>query len=117
VTLRSDAGLSAIEALRARCPDLCVGAGTVWAAAQARNAHRAGAQFAVSPGIADPVFDVCDELAMPYLPGAQTVSEIAHLTSRGAAAIKFFPAASAAAGSLRHPRSRAAIGLRSASRQ
>jgi 2-dehydro-3-deoxyphosphogluconate aldolase/(4S)-4-hydroxy-2-oxoglutarate aldolase len=92
VTLRSAAGLASIEALRKRCDDLCVGAGTVWTAPQAKQAAEAGAEFIVSPGIADPVFDVCDEQGIAYLPGAQTVSEMAHHVSRGIQAIKFFPA-------------------------
>jgi 2-dehydro-3-deoxyphosphogluconate aldolase / (4S)-4-hydroxy-2-oxoglutarate aldolase len=92
ITLRSAAGLPAIESLRLGCPDLCVGAGTVWTRDQAAAAANAGAQFIVSPGAADGVFDVCAEIAMPYLPGAQTVSEMVAYASRGARAVKFFPA-------------------------
>jgi 2-dehydro-3-deoxyphosphogluconate aldolase / (4S)-4-hydroxy-2-oxoglutarate aldolase len=92
VTLRSAAGLAAIEALRTHCTGLCVGAGTVWTEAQAYAAAAAGAEFMVSPGIADPVFDVCDAERIAYLPGAQTVSEVAHHVSRGTKVVKFFPA-------------------------
>jgi 2-dehydro-3-deoxyphosphogluconate aldolase/(4S)-4-hydroxy-2-oxoglutarate aldolase len=92
VTLRSEAALGAIDAIRKSCPDMCVGAGTVWTAEQAMRAASSGAEFLVSPGIADAVQDVAASLRLPYLPGAQTASEMAHLVRRGARAAKFFPA-------------------------
>lgn len=95
VTLRSQAALGAIAAIRSAVPQMCVGAGTLWTADHARAAAAAGAQFFVSPGIADAVYDEAVRLDVPYLPGAQTVSEVAHLVRRGASAVKFFPASAA----------------------
>ncbi len=92
VTLRSPAALAAIDAIRRECPEMCVGAGTVWTAQQATQAASAGAAFLVSPGIADAVEGVAAGLALPYLPGGQTPSEIAYLVRRGARVVKFFPA-------------------------
>jgi 2-dehydro-3-deoxyphosphogluconate aldolase/(4S)-4-hydroxy-2-oxoglutarate aldolase len=92
VTLRSDAALAAIEAIRRGVPDMNVGAGTLWTAQQTMQAASAGAEFIVSPGIADAVQEVAATLRIPYLSGAQTASEIAHLVRRGAKAVKFFPA-------------------------
>ena len=92
VTLRSDAALRAIEAIRRAVPDMNVGAGTLWTAQQTMQAASAGAEFIVSPGIADAVQEVAATLRIPYLSGAQTASEIAHLVRRGAKAVKFFPA-------------------------
>jgi 2-dehydro-3-deoxyphosphogluconate aldolase/(4S)-4-hydroxy-2-oxoglutarate aldolase len=92
VTLRSAAGIAAIEALRADCRELCVGAGTVWTQAQTSDAIAAGAQFIVSPGFADAVLSECTDQNVPYLPGVQTVTETARLVQRGARAVKFFPA-------------------------
>ncbi|MES1926720.1 bifunctional 4-hydroxy-2-oxoglutarate aldolase/2-dehydro-3-deoxy-phosphogluconate aldolase [Salinisphaera sp. T31B1] len=92
VTLRTAAGLDAIRAIGEHVPDICVGAGTVWTAAEAQNASDAGAAFIVSPGISDAVGDRCAELDLAYLPGAQTVSEIAHHRRRGLDAVKLFPA-------------------------
>ena len=92
VTLRSSAGLAAIEQLCYACPDLCVGAGTVWTQTQASAAIDAGAQFVVSPGFVDAVLDECLDDSIPYLPGVQTVTETAQLVARGAQAVKFFPA-------------------------
>jgi len=92
VTLRTAAGLDAIRAIRREVPDICVGAGTVWTADDARKAADAGAAFMVSPGISDPVGDCCTALDLAYLPGAQTISEIAHHQRRGLDAVKLFPA-------------------------
>ena len=92
VTLRTAAGLDAISEIRRQVPDICVGAGTVWTAENAQKASDAGAAFIVSPGISDAVGDRCAELDMAYLPGAQTISEIAHHQRRGLDAVKLFPA-------------------------
>ncbi len=92
VTLRSDAALAAIEAIRRECPDMAVGAGTIWTAQHALQAASAGAEFLVSPGVTDAVGDIAASQRLAYLPGAQTATEIAHLVGRGAKAVKFFPA-------------------------
>jgi 2-dehydro-3-deoxyphosphogluconate aldolase/(4S)-4-hydroxy-2-oxoglutarate aldolase len=95
VTLRSEVALAAIEAIRRSVPDMNVGAGTLWTAQQTMQAASAGAEFIVSPGIADAVQEIAATLRLPYLSGAQTASEVAHLVRRGAKAVKFFPAAPA----------------------
>jgi len=92
VALRSAAALGAIEAIRKDCPTICVGAGSLWTAEQTLQAASAGAEFVASPGVADAVQDVTRSLKLPYLPGAQTASEVAHLVRRGFKAAKFFPA-------------------------
>lgn len=95
ITLRSDAAVGAIAAIRRECTAMTVGAGTVWTPEQAAQAAGAGAQFLVSPGIADAVQDAAAAARLPYLPGAQTASEVAHLARREVRAVKFFPAAPA----------------------
>src|SRR5690606_41154083 len=51
VTLRTEAGLQAIEQMRRRVPEAIVGVGTLASAAQIAAARDAGAQFGVSPGL------------------------------------------------------------------
>jgi 2-dehydro-3-deoxyphosphogluconate aldolase / (4S)-4-hydroxy-2-oxoglutarate aldolase len=92
VSLTSSAALGAIEAIRKDCPDMCVGAGATWTPERALQAASAGAEFIASSGIADAVQDVARSLRLPYLPGAQTPSEVAHLARRGLRAAKLFPA-------------------------
>lgn len=94
ITLRTPAGFAAMAAIRDQVPDMCVGAGTVWRATEARKAVASGAAFVVSPGISDEVGDTCRATGTAYLPGAQTVSEVAHLVRRGERAVKIFPASS-----------------------
>lgn len=93
VTMRTPAALDAIAAIADQVDDICVGAGTVWTAEQADQAISAGSEFLVSPGITDAVGEICEVRDTAYLPGAQTISEIAHLQRRGAEAVKLFPAA------------------------
>lgn len=92
ITRRTPAGLDALRAIAESVPQMCLGLGTVWTEAQAREAIDAGAQFIVSPGITDEVGAVCREADLAYLPGAQTASEIAHLLRQGWTEIKLFPA-------------------------
>ena len=93
ITLRADAGLSAIEQVAGAIPDLIVGAGSVLNAAQLAQAKDAGARFAVSPGHTDELLDTAADF--PYLPGAVTATEILRLLERGYRLQKFFPAESA----------------------
>ncbi len=92
ITLRTPQGLAAIGEIKRRVSGICIGAGTVWTAQEALQAMNAGAEFVVSPGRSDEVFKVCRMRGVPYLPGVQTVSEAAHWSQQGLAAVKFFPA-------------------------
>ncbi len=92
VTLRTPSALEAIRDIGEAMPEMCLGAGTVWSASQAKAAVDAGARFLVSPGISDETFDASRDLDVAILPGAQTPSEVAHWVRRGLTAVKFFPA-------------------------
>jgi len=92
VTLRTPTALQAIS-LMARVPGVTIGAGTVLNPNNAREAHQAGATFAVSPGATHPLIDCCEDLGLPLLPGVASASEIMQLIDRGFDLMKFFPAA------------------------
>ena len=92
VTLRTPAGLEALKALRAECPDLVLGAGTVLSAAQAEAAVNAGARFLVSPGHTEALIGVAEALELPWMLGATTLTEIMTLREHGFLVQKFFPA-------------------------
>ncbi|RJS93102.1 bifunctional 4-hydroxy-2-oxoglutarate aldolase/2-dehydro-3-deoxy-phosphogluconate aldolase [Salinisphaera sp. Q1T1-3] len=92
ITRRTSVAVEAMQAIARDVPELVLGMGTVWSADQCREAIDAGAKYIVSPGVADEVGDVCREADIPYLPGAQTVSEVAHLVRQGWQHIKLFPA-------------------------
>ncbi len=92
VTLRTPAGLPAIERIAAEVPEMVAGAGTITEPGQAKRAADAGARYLVTPGTTDRLLDDIDASGVPYLAGAGTVSEAMRLAERGATAMKFFPA-------------------------
>ncbi len=94
VTLRTDAALDAIR-IMSKVPGAIVGAGTLLEPADVRAVKEAGACFGVSPGVTDALLDAAEELDLPLLPGASTVSEVMRLFVRGYDMLKFFPAEAA----------------------
>jgi 2-dehydro-3-deoxyphosphogluconate aldolase/(4S)-4-hydroxy-2-oxoglutarate aldolase len=94
VTLRTPAALAAIAAITAEVPEMVVGAGTVLNAADLERAHRAGAQFAVSPGLTDALVRAMAEDPLPFCPGIATPSELMRGLEAGLRHFKFFPAES-----------------------
>lgn len=92
VTLRTPAALDAIKAIAEEVEGAVVGVGTVLSAKDLRAAHKAGAKFAVSPGVSPGLLDAADDSELPLLPGAATASEVMTLLERGYRFLKFFPA-------------------------
>ena len=92
LTLRTPVALDAIRAIASEVPEILVGAGTIVAPAQAKEALSAGAQFLVSPGTTDTLAAAMQETGLPHLPGAATVSEVLRLLELGYSEMKFFPA-------------------------
>jgi 2-dehydro-3-deoxyphosphogluconate aldolase/(4S)-4-hydroxy-2-oxoglutarate aldolase len=93
LTLRTAAALDCIEQIAAHVPEILVGAGTIVAPEQAKEALSAGAQFLVSPGTTDELAAAMQDTGLPHLPGAATVSEVLRLLELGYRELKFFPAA------------------------
>jgi len=92
VTLRTPAALDAIKAIAEEVEGAVVGVGTVLSAKDLRAAHKAGAKFAVSPGVSPGLLDAADDSELPLLPGAATASEVMTLLERGYRFLKLFPA-------------------------
>lgn len=92
VTLRTPAGLPAIEQIAKAVPQIRVGAGTVTELDQVGRVADAGAQFVVTPGSPAPLVDAILQRGLPLLAGACTLTEMMTLTARGLRALKFFPA-------------------------
>lgn len=90
ITLRTEAGVAAIEATRDL--DVLVGAGTVTTAAMAATVIEAGADFVVSPGLDADVVACCQEAGVPTFPGVATPTEIMRARSLGVRTVKLFPA-------------------------
>ncbi|MFD4022186.1 bifunctional 4-hydroxy-2-oxoglutarate aldolase/2-dehydro-3-deoxy-phosphogluconate aldolase [Streptomyces sp. NPDC058576] len=95
VSLTSKDALSVLAEARAVLgPHAPLGAGTVLTAGDARAAHRAGADFVVTPAVCEGI-SAARDLGLPVLAGAMTPSEVVEVLRLGADAVKLFPAASA----------------------
>jgi 2-dehydro-3-deoxyphosphogluconate aldolase / (4S)-4-hydroxy-2-oxoglutarate aldolase len=92
ITLRTAAGLEAIERVAAEVPETIVGAGTVTTPEEVAAAVTAGAQFIVTPGATDRLLAAALDTGLPLLAGANTLTEILRLREHGQQAVKFFPA-------------------------
>jgi len=92
VSLTSDKALEVILRARAELgPEAVIGAGTVVTARDARDAHAAGAEFIVTPGLGAGVSEARGQ-GLPTIVGALTPSEVIAAQAAGADAVKLFPA-------------------------
>lgn len=94
VTFRSDCAAEALAAMKAACPDMLVGAGTVNTVEQAKAAIAAGARFIMMPSCNEAVIRYCLEQQVLVIPGCATPSEVQCAVSHGLDVVKFFPAES-----------------------
>jgi 2-dehydro-3-deoxyphosphogluconate aldolase/(4S)-4-hydroxy-2-oxoglutarate aldolase len=92
VTLRTGAGLAAVERVAAEVPEVLVGAGSVRTPEEVEAVCRVGASFLVLPGAPPRLLDAALDSGVPVVPGAGTVTEMMTLAERGIGLMKFFPA-------------------------
>jgi 2-dehydro-3-deoxyphosphogluconate aldolase/(4S)-4-hydroxy-2-oxoglutarate aldolase len=92
ITLRTPAGLGGIGRVARELPELTVGAGSVLTPEHVRQVVDAGANFAVSPGLQEPVVKACRDQAVPALPGVATATDLMTAVHLGLTVVKFFPA-------------------------
>ncbi|MGW7694527.1 bifunctional 4-hydroxy-2-oxoglutarate aldolase/2-dehydro-3-deoxy-phosphogluconate aldolase [Streptomyces asiaticus] len=92
ITFRTPAARDGIATLRARHPELLVGAGTVLDRTTVDHAIDAGAQFVVAPGFNPDVVDHCLERKIPVVPGINSPTGVEAAAARGLPLVKYFPA-------------------------
>jgi 2-dehydro-3-deoxyphosphogluconate aldolase/(4S)-4-hydroxy-2-oxoglutarate aldolase len=92
ITLRTPNALAVISAIARHVPDAVLAAGTVTTPEQWDEAARAGARFAVSPGLTPRMLDAAASAPIPLLPGVATASELMTAMDAGFECFKFFPA-------------------------
>ncbi len=90
VTLNTPDATDAIAEIATR-GEAIVGAGTILAASQVKEAYDAGAEFIVTPVVLPDVVDAAHELSIPVLIGASTPTEIFTARQAGADWVKVFP--------------------------
>lgn len=95
-TNRSENALAVFTQLAKHCskkfPDLALGIGTIMDVRQARQFHKAGAQFIVSPVLNQKVGMWCKKEGVFWCPGAGSATEIQQAHEWGASLVKLFPA-------------------------
>lgn len=92
ITLRTPAGLGAIESFKSACPDMVVGAGTILNSQDLVTAIAAGADFIVSPGFDAPLLSQLATCPVPVMPGVATPGEAIAARNAGILRVKLFPA-------------------------
>ncbi len=92
VTLRTPAALDAVRAIANEVEGAIPGVGTITKPEHFSQALKAGAQFAVSPGLTLELTKAARDTNMPLLPGVMTPSDIIAAMAAGYTELKFFPA-------------------------
>ena len=92
ITLRTAQALEAVKVIIEAVPEAIVGVGTVTLPEQFALALKAGARFAITPGLTSNLLSAAQAVGMPLLPGVMTPTDILHAQQAGYQALKFFPA-------------------------
>ncbi len=92
ITLRNAYGITAIEVIKAKFPQMVVLAGTVNTQEQMAAVVDAGVDGVISPGISVSLLGAAKRLNVPYLPGVGTASEVMLAIQHGLSECKLFPA-------------------------
>lgn len=100
LTLRTEAAIDALVAIREKVPGMTAGVGTILTKQQAELAYAAGAAFGVAPSINREVALHAMDLGMRFAPGVMTPTDIDQSVEIGCRLLKFFPAESS--GGLTH---------------
>lgn len=92
LTLRTDAAIDSLRAIKKGVPDMLVGIGTVLTPLQVIQIADEGAAFAVSPGVNRQVIETAITRGLPFAPGVLTPSDIEAALELGCRRLKLFPA-------------------------
>jgi 2-dehydro-3-deoxyphosphogluconate aldolase/(4S)-4-hydroxy-2-oxoglutarate aldolase len=95
ITLRTEAALDSIRAVKAQLPDILVAAGTITNPDDLDAAMDAGADFCVSPGLTEQLLRASSEMGVDFVPGVATASEVMLGLDYGYQCFKLFPAVAA----------------------
>ena len=92
VTFRAAGAAAAIRLMAEACPEMLVGAGTVFTTEQVDEALAAGAKFIVTPGLDPDIVKYCQDKCVPIYPGCTTPTDYHAAYKLGLEVLKFFPA-------------------------
>ncbi len=91
IAMRNPEAADCIRAVRTRCPEIVVGAGTVLTFEQAEEAYRAGAMFGVAPGYDEEMVEWFRIRGIPFIPGTISSTDVQKGVRAGLSVMKFFP--------------------------
>lgn len=106
LTLRTDAALDSLRAIRDEVPEMLAGIGTILTTDQVDEVVAAKAAFGVAPGLNRRVVEYAQDKGLPFGPGIVTPSDIEQGIELGCRTLKYFPAETA--GGLKHLKNMAA---------
>lgn len=92
LTLRTDAAIGSLRAIRREVPEMLAGIGTLLTVHQIKEACGAGAAFGVAPGVNKKVIEEARALGLPFAPGVVTPSDVEKALEYDLRVLKFFPA-------------------------
>lgn len=92
LTLRTDAALDSLRAIRDEVPEMLAGIGTILTIEQVDEVVAAGAAFGVAPGLNRRVVEYAQDKGLPFGPGIATPSDIEQGIELGCRTLKYFPA-------------------------
>jgi 2-dehydro-3-deoxyphosphogluconate aldolase/(4S)-4-hydroxy-2-oxoglutarate aldolase len=90
ITMNTPGATDALSEIAGRI-DALVGAGTITAPEQVKEAYDSGAEFVVTPVVVPEVVEAAHDLSMPVAMGASTPTEIFTARKAGADWVKVFP--------------------------
>ncbi len=91
-TLRTPAGIEAVQTFRSVCNDMVVGVGSILDEKALTASIDAGADFVVTPGFDMQLLEALVQAPVPALPGVSTPSEAMMARRAGLRKVKLFPA-------------------------
>lgn len=92
ITFRTECAPEAIRIMRAKYPEMLIGAGTILTNEQVDQAIDAGVDFIVSPGFNPRTVQYCLDKNIPIIPGVNNPSLVELAMDMGLSTLKFFPA-------------------------
>ena len=92
ITLRTEAGLKAVEIISKEMPSMNVGTGTVCNEEDLIASKNAGAKFVFSPGISQELIDASIKHDITLIPGVSNASEVMLAQNNNIYYCKLFPA-------------------------
>ena len=95
ITLRTEAALDSIRAVKDQVPEMLVAAGTITNPGELEAAVNAGADFCLSPGLTEQLLRASSEAGVDFVPGVCTASEVMLGMDYGYTTFKLFPAVAA----------------------